>query len=120
MGLQLRLPKESNNLYFDFDNAYWYLTELGYDTDNCYFCLTAFPTREIRLAQGTLLPENPLPIGGVASNCVKADIYRWRGIFPTADIFPNGIPLDSNVQKTYVYNFIKAYTGLPWADVFEH
>lgn len=119
MGLQFTLPKECNNLYFDFEDAYWYLSELGYDTENCYFLLVAYPNREARLAQGTLLPRNPLPIGGVSSISVKADIYRWRGIFPTVDIFPNGIPLDANEQKTVVYNFIKAYTGLPYEDVFE-
>ena len=120
MALQLTLPKECNNLYYEFEDAYWYISELGYDTQNCYFMLVAYPNREVRLIDGQLLPSNPLPIGGLTSNAVKGDLYRWRGIFPIADIFPTGIPLDVNQQKTAVYNFIKAYTKLPFEDVYEY
>ena len=120
MALQFTLPKECNNLYYEFVNAYWYIDDISYDTVNCYFNLLVFPNREVRLANGNLLPQNPLPIGGVPYNVVKGDIYKWKGIFPIADIFPTGIPLDVNQQKTAVYNFIKAYTKLPFEDVYEY
>lgn len=120
MGLQLTLPKECNNLYYDFEDAYWYISELGYDTEYCYFNLMVYPNREVRLMDGKQLPSNPLPIGGLSSNAVKGDLYRWKGIFPIIDIFPNGIPINSNEQKTAVYNFIKAYTELPFGDVYEY
>lgn len=35
------------------------------------------------------------------------------------DIFPDGIPLDADKQKTAIYNWVKVYTGLPFEDVFE-
>ena len=120
MALQLTLPKECNNLYYEFVDAYWFIDEISYDTQDCYFNLLVFPNREVRLANGKYLPSNPLPIGGVSHNVVRGEIYRWNGMFPIVDIFPNGIPLDVNQQKTAVYNFIKAYTKLPFGDVYEY
>lgn len=119
MGLKLTLPKECNNLYCNIQDAYWSLSDIAYDTNSCYFVLTAYPSREHKLMNGMTLPTPTLPIGGLISNIMKADLYRWKGTFPILDIFPDGIPLDENEQKTKMYNFIKWYTELPFEDVFE-
>lgn len=119
MGLKMTLPRECNNIYTEFKDAYWALSEIAYDMDNCYFVLSAYPSREVKLLNGSMLPESPLPIGGVVSNIVKAELYRWKGTFDIQNIFPEYIPLNADVQKTMIYNFIKGYTRLPFEDVFE-
>lgn len=120
MGLQLTLSKDDNCLKYEFIDAYWAVMDLSYDTNYCYFRLKAYPSREAKLQELTPLPHPSLPMGTQSQPLVKSELYVWEGIFLISDIFPNGIPLDSDQQKTAVYNFIKNYTELPWADVFEH
>lgn len=119
MGLKLTLTKGNNHLAYDFVDAYWAITDLSYDTANCYFRLRAYPSREAKLADLSPVPFSTLPVGGASYPVVNCSLYMWEASIPTAQIFPSGIPLDADEQKTVVYNFIKAYTGLPYEDVFE-
>ena len=95
MGLQMTLEARYNHMATDFIDAYWKITTLTYDTDYAYFYLKAYPSRE------------------------SSVLYQWGGIVSIQTVFPTGIPLDSNQQKSAVYNWIKAYTKLPFTDVFE-
>ena len=122
MGLKMTLPRECNNLQYEFKDAYWSITEIAYDTEFCYFVLACYPSREHKLIHGESMPEPVLPIGGVISNIIQTELYRWKGTFAITDIFPEYIPLDSNKQKTTIYNFIKAFTArlyINFEDVFE-
>lgn len=119
MGLKMTLPKECNHMNYTFENAYWSILDLSYDTKTCFFRLKAYPSREAKLSD--LAPLNPtiLPIGSSSYPLVNSSLYLWEGIFSINDIFPTGIPLDENQQKTAIYKFIKEYTELPFEDVFE-
>ena len=119
MGLKLTLPKECNHLDYEFKDAYWSISELSYDTKNCLFRLSAYPTREAKLANLSPLAPTLLPVGSSAYPVVNCELYLWEAIIPVQSIFLNGIPLDENEQKTSIYKFIKAYTRLPFEDVFE-
>lgn len=119
MGLEMTLPKECNHLGYTFDNAYWAISELGYDPKNCLFRLSAYPSREAKLSDLTPLTPRILPIGSSSYPVIKGALYLWEAVIPTVDIFPDGIPLDEDSQKTEIYNFIKAYTNLPFVDVLE-
>ena len=119
MGLKLTLSKENNPLYYDFVNAYWAITNINYTVNQCIFKLEAFPSRDAKYKTRTPLEGTTLPIGCASSPMFETNLYEWDGTFMISDIFPSGIPLDANEQKTAVYNFIKSYTSLPFEDVFE-
>jgi hypothetical protein len=119
MGLKMTLAKENNHLNYDFINAYWSISELSYDTQNCYFRLKAYPSREAKLSDLSPLATPTLPMGGASYPVVNCSLYLWEAIIPIVNIFPDGIPLDENEQKTAIYKFIKEYTELPFEDVFE-
>lgn len=120
MGLQLTLSETNNSLKYEFKDAYWAVMDLSYDTSAVYFRLKAYPSRDSKIAQLTDLPAPTLPVGSQSHPVVSSELYIWEGIFPIVDIFPNGIPISSDEQKTMVYNFIKAYTKLPFEDVYEY
>ena len=119
MGLKLTITKEQNHLYTDFIDAYWAIEELSYDTDNCYFRLAAYPSREAKKMNLVPITDKSFPVGTSAQPVTSTMIYRWEAIIAIKDIFSSYLPLDSNVQKTMIYNFIKAHTGMPFIDVFE-
>ena len=120
MGLQMTLTKEHNKIYYDFQNAYWAITDLVHNTDSVSFLLEAFPTRDSKLKDRSPMEDTGIGQGfGTGGSMVRSSLYEWRGIFEIADIFPNGIPIGRDAQYTAVYNFIKQYTGLPFTDVLE-
>lgn len=119
MGLLLPLKKTQNNLYHDFNPAYWAIDDLGYDTTACFFRLNAYPTREARHMNMHILENPTIGFGACGDNTVHSQLYTWEVQLAIADIFPNGIPLDPNDQKTAIYEWVKAYTGLPFEDVLE-
>lgn len=124
MGLKMTLPRECNHLGYTFEDAYWAISELSYDTKNCYFRLSAYPSREAKLINLSPLNPTTLPIGSSSYPVVNCSLYLWEAIIPIVDIFPDGIPLDENSQKTSIYNFIKDYMkkknySIPFEDVFE-
>ena len=119
MGLQMTLAKDKNKLYYDFHDAYWAITDLVHGTDSISFLLEAFPSREAKLKDRA--PQENASIGyGGGDIVVRSSLYEWRGIFEITAIFPSGaIPAGKDAQYTAVYNFIKAYTDLPFVDVLE-
>lgn len=119
MGLCLTLNKEKNKMHYDFIDAYWSVDNISYSTSVCLFDLNAYPTRDAKLANRTFHEDPSIGYGG-SDPYVDCILYTWNGVFAITDIFPNGIPLDENSQKTAIYNFVKAYTGLPFEDVFEN
>lgn len=119
MGLKLTLGKETNRLYHDFIDAYWAVTSISYDTDRVWFTLSCFPTRDSKLKNLATIETPSIGFGAVSPSVVGSELYRWDGVFNITDIFPQGIPLSSDDQKTTIYNFIKRYTELPFEDVFE-
>lgn len=119
MGLRLTLKKEDNLLYNEFTDAYWKINDLRYSTDNTVFELCCFPSREASKKNLSSVPSSSLPVGGAVGPVYNTKLYTWLAAFNTRDIFPQGIPLDSNEQKSTIYEFIKSYTELPFEDVFE-
>lgn len=120
MGLKMTLPSGLNHMACEFIDAYWSIMDLGYDTKSCYFRLRAYPSRDAKLLNlSPVVNEPKLPVGSPSRPVVDCVLYNWEASFPIADIFHEGIPLDANEQKTAIYNHIKAYTGLPFEDVFE-
>jgi len=119
MGLLLDLPKEKNTMYYDFKEAYWVVENLGYDTTSCGFQLNAYPTREARIMDKNILSNPTIGVGSSGSNVVNSILYTWNVQIAITDIFPNGIPLDSDTQKKAIYEWIKSHTGLPFTDVLE-
>lgn len=119
MGLSLSLTKGQNTLYHSFDKAYWAISDLGYDCTSCYFRLNAYPSREAKLKNLNTLENPTIGFGSSGSNVVNCILYTWEVQLAITDVFPSGIPLDPDEQKTAIYEWIKAYTGLPFEDVFE-
>lgn len=119
MGLQATLTKENNTLYADFTDAYWKVTEIRYTTNMVGFDFSCYASREASKHELEIMSTPSLSFGGANRPAYEPVLYRWLGEFPIVDIFPTGIPLDENAQKTAIYNFIKRYTGLPFTDVFE-
>jgi len=119
MGLRMTLPKEKNGLYTDFIDAYWCVRNIAYSTDEVGGELLCFPSREASQMQGLQLDDPYLSVGGPSNDHVYAVIYSWQFLARITDIFPSGIPLNADMQKTAIYNWIKAYTQMPFEDVFE-
>jgi len=119
MGLKMTLHKEKNGLYTDFIDAYWRLESITYSTEEIGGELLCFPSRETAQMQGLHLADPYLAVGGPANDHVYAILYSWQFMARIRDVFPQGIPLDPDAQKTAIYNWIKAYTQMPFEDVFE-
>lgn len=119
MGLKLTLPKEKNELYTDFPDAYWCVRNIAYSTDEVGGELLCYPSRDASQKQGQRMEDPYLQIGGPHNDYVDAVLYNWQFMARIRDIFPYGIPLDADQQKTAIYNWVKNYTGLPFEDVFE-
>ena len=127
MGLSLDLPKDKNQLYYDYINAYWAIDQVIYTTEIIDFRLVAYPTREAKLRNYSTL-ENPSISNskgdrfGSANGAgtVSCDLYTWHVALPITEIFSDGvIPAGKDAQYTAIYNWIKEYTQLPFEDVFE-
>lgn len=119
MGLMMTLPKEKNGLYTGFPDAYWCVRNITYSTDEVGGELLCYPSREASQMQGQRLETPYMQVGGPYNDYVNAVLYNWQFMARIRDIFPDGIPLDADQQKTAIYNWVKAYTGLPFQDVFE-
>ena len=118
MALQMNLAKDKNTMYFDFPNAYWVIEDLNYTTAAVVFRLNVYPNRESKLMQKHVLENPSVGVGG-AMNVVSSRLYTWQAVTEITNIFPSGIPLSEDEQKTAIYNWIKSYTGLPFIDVLE-
>ena len=119
MGLQLTLAKENNRQYFDYVDAYWSVDDIGYTTQIVSFRLNCYPSREAKYKNLNQMPTSTLPIGSASPAVYDTVLYSWETYAMITDIFPSGIPLDENEQKTAIYNWVKAYTKLSFKDVLE-
>ena len=121
MGLKLTLPKTANSIGADFIDAYWVIQDLRYEMqDNTLFVvyfLNCYPTRDSSKKTG--LPVEGLTIGRPMSAVYDGKLYEITGIYRASAVFPSGIPVSSDEQKTVIYNWIKANTDLPFEDVLE-
>lgn len=119
MGLQMTLPKDKNHMATEFVDAYWAVTELGYDFVALHFKLVCFPSREAKLLDGNKVEEPSLGGYGLCEPTYHPKLYSWEPFFTIETVFPEGIPLGRDAQLKVIYSFIKDYTGLPFEDVFE-
>lgn len=119
MGLLLPLSKTKNTMYYDFDQAYWAINDLMYSETACGFTLNAYPSREAKLMNNTILDNPTIGFGSSGTNVVDSILYTWNIQVAILEIFPSGIPLNPDEQKTAIYNWIKDFTGLPFEDVLE-
>ncbi len=121
MGLSMTLAKDKNRMYHEFEDAYWAIDNVIYSFDQIDFQLMAFPSREAKLMNYSML-ENPSIGYGSAygAGTVDSPLYLWHVRMELTNIFPDGsIPAGRDAQYTAIYNWIKAYTGLPFTDVLE-
>lgn len=118
MGLKLTLEKEKNYLYHTFTDAYWSIKEIKYTTSDLYGRLLCYPSRDASHKNGQSITEY-LSVGGSCLPIIEPKLYCWEFTAPISTVFPNGIPLSADEQKTAIYNWIKSYTGLPFEDVLE-
>ena len=121
MGLQLTLPKTKNQMYFDFENAYWAIDNVLFSYEIIDFSLIAYPSREAKLHDRMILVDPSVGFGGPAgAGSVSCALYQWHVTMALTEIFPTGqVPAGRDAQYTALYNWIKAYTGLPFTDVLE-
>lgn len=119
MGLLMTLQKDKNHMATEFANAYWSITDLGYDIETLHFRLDCVPSREAKLLAGTQIENRTVNGFGICQSVYRPELYSWAPTFSIAEVFPEGIPLGRDAQLTHIYNFIKEYTGLPFEDVFE-
>ena len=125
MGFLINLPKESNAMYTDYPEAYWYLDNVRtiYEDDiqNVLYDVSAYPSREVKNNDGFwLVPA--YPFGNPTRSQVDALLYVFTDKHPTAEIFPNGMPSDLNEVKRILYTHFKAFLdslGVAYTDVFE-
>lgn len=120
MGLKLTLKKEDNFIYNDFVDAYWKIDNIMYDTASVSFELICYASREASKKDRSIMGSPSIPVGGSdGHSAYSTKLYNWNGVTAIFNIFPSGIPLDPNEQKTAIYNWVKTYTKLPFEDVFE-
>lgn len=130
MGLKMTLNKENNRLFTDFVDAYWSVDEIRYTTTEMGFVLRCYPSREAKYKN--LVPmEHPFivitlengettSIGGIGNPVFDTELYRWECQLAIAEVFPDGIPVSADDQKTAIYEWVKAYSQFPFEDVFEN
>lgn len=126
MGFLINLPKESNAMYTDYPEAYWYLDNIRtiYESNvqQVLYDVSAYPSREIKNNEGLWL-VSAYPFGYPTKSQVDSCLYRFTDKHPTAEIFPNGMPSDLNEVKRILYNHFKAFLdslGVAYTDVFEN
>ena len=126
MGFLINLPKNSNAMYTDYPNAYWYLDNIRTiyeeNVQKVLYDVSAYPSREVKNMEGYWLVA-AYPFGDPTSSRVNACLYRFTDNHPTAEIFPNGMPSDLNEVKRILYTHFKAFLdslGVAYTDVFEN
>ena len=119
MGLKLTLSKNDNCIYADFVDAYWSVENIQYTTAYGYADLYCYPSREAKYKLGEAIKDFSFSFGGSIEPAYTTRLYHWGFTFSIASVFPDGIPLDENEQKTAIYNWVKSYTGLGFEDVME-
>lgn len=117
MGLLLTLPKEYNCIYTDFPKAYWSIESILYTPDAIQFALVCYPSRDAKYKKHQRIEG--LPFGAPVNESYTPELYTWMSRYPLKDVFPNGIPVDENEQKTILYNFLRTVNTSPFKDVFE-
>ena len=121
MGLSMTLTKTQNHMYEDYLEAYWVITDIGYSTDMVSGNLVCYPSRECSKKNGTDVTDwQSISFGSPTFTTYKCDLWHWTFMERIEVIFPNGIPLSVDAQKSAIYNWIKDYTKLPFKDVFEN
>lgn len=119
MGLKLTLSKENNRLYYDFIDAYWSVDGINYSTKTVSFTLNCYPSREAKYKHNASMDTPTLPIGSASPEVFYTILYSWETYAMITDIFPEGIPLSEDEQKSGIYEWVKRYTGLEFEDVLE-
>ncbi len=120
MALSMTLSKTQNHMYEDYPDAYWVIEDINYNLEFVAGYLRCYPTRECSKKNGHQIEEwSQIPFGGPAFSSYNNMLWKWEFMARITDVFPNGIPLSSDEQKTAIYNWIKTYTNLPFEDVFE-
>jgi len=121
MGLKLTLNQENNSMGFTFVDAYWVIENLKYKmTDTILlisFELNCYPSRESSKLTGRDVV--PLSIGSPEKSKYSGKLYEISFMDFASKIFSEGMPLERDEQLKQIYTFIKAYTDLPFEDVFE-
>ena len=120
MGLEYTLGAEQNHVGIEFKNAYWVVKDIKFMAGNAVGTLECFPNRELSKLEGQRLTGwESIPVGGPTYQFHRARLWAWEFMFPLREAFPDGIPIDEDAQKTAIYNWIKANTGIGFRDVFE-
>lgn len=120
MALSMTLSKTQNHMYEDYHDAYWVIENIHYNLDFVAGYLRCYPTRDCSKKNGQMVEEwTQIPFGGPAFSSYNNMLWSWEFMSRITDVFPNGIPISSDEQKTAIYNWIKEYTGLPFEDVLE-
>ena len=121
MGLKLTLPANANSLGHEFKDAYWVIEDLRYEMKDselfAIFWLNCYPSRESSKLTGQVVGD--IGIGRPQGAVFNGKLYEYLGLEKVADLFPDGIPVSPDAQKTVIYNWIKTTTQLPFEDVFE-
>lgn len=121
MGLKLTLNQENNSMGFTFVDAYWVIENLKYKmTDTILlisFNLNCYPSRESSKLTGRDVV--PLSLGIPEKSKYSGKLYEISFMDFASKIFSEGMPLERDEQLKQIYTFIKAYTDLPFEDVFE-
>lgn len=118
MALSLDLNKKDNHMYVDFKDAYWVIKEIAYNPELASFRLVCYPSREASKMY-LVEPSSTFSYGGMTQPTYEPSLRVWECVVNIKEIFPKGIPLGINTQKTAIYKWIKDYTGLPFKDIFE-
>ena len=120
MGLEYTLKAEQNHVGIEFKNAYWVVKEIKYLEGHAFGVLECYPNRELSKLEGQKLTDwESIPVGGPTHQFHRSRLWAWEFMFPLAEGFPNGIPLDDDAQKTAIYNWIKRNVEIPFRDVLE-
>lgn len=124
MGLLMKLPKEDNALYTDFDQAYWSIEDIMFANLNgqayVEFSLFAYPSRETKPKNMEPMPTPTFVVGGPTNIAYSTRLYQWRESALTDQLFPDGIPLSESAQKDVLYSYVKERCCLvDYTDVLE-
>ena len=124
MGLKFKLPKESNHLYADFNEAYWSVDNICIypegNTSLCHFEFSAYASREAKKMNMMDIPTPSILIGSALSSKYNPLLYLATQDVNTEALFPNGVPNTIGEQKNIVYAYLKSQlNGIEFEDVFE-
>lgn len=123
MGIIMKLAKEDNILYTDFDNAYWSIEDVTFQSSEGVTYVTfSFKTYPSKAAKDKMLvPIEPtLSYGSSTGIAYNPLLHTFDASFKAADLFPDGIPITEAGQKDILYAFVKSYLSLTnYTDVLE-